>query len=122
MLLTDWGKIKINQQNILWGFNELLGQGKVTSPQKHNRLPNLHTPLHAPSQDGDSLLFFLWQILEETLSDFVLRTNLSLEIKIPDSMGREVLLKSIVWGGVNLEHWLVCQGWKMNIIRNDSCH
>jgi hypothetical protein len=68
------------------------------------------------------LLLCLWQIPEKALSDFVLRTNLSLEIKIPDSMGREVLLKSIVWGGVNLEHWLVCQSWKMNIIRNDSCH
>jgi hypothetical protein len=94
MLLTDWGKIKINQQNILWGFNELLGQGKVTSPQKHNRLPNLHTPLHAPSQDGDSLLFFLWQILEETLSDFVLRTKMSLECKIHDPVVRKYSLKA----------------------------
>jgi hypothetical protein len=59
------------------------------------------------SQDGDSLLLLHQQRSAETLSDFVLRgKKMSLEIKISDPMGREVLL----WESMNSDHQLACWG------------
>jgi hypothetical protein len=60
------------------------------------------------SQDSTSSLLSFHQKPREPLSDFTLRTKLSLERKIPNPTARDLLLlKTIVWEGMTR---LACQG------------
>ena len=62
------------------------------------------------SQDPASSLLSLQQKPGEPLSDFILRTKMSLERKIPNPTARDLLLKTIVWEGMTSESRLACQG------------
>ena len=62
------------------------------------------------SQDPASSLLSLHQKLGEHLSDFILRTKMSLERKIPTPIARNLLLKTIVWEDMTSEIRLACQG------------
>ena len=62
------------------------------------------------SLDPTSSLLFLGQKPGEPLSDFILRTKMSLERKIPNPTARYRLLKTIVWEGMTSESRLDCQG------------
>ena len=57
-----------------------------------------------------SMIFSLHQKPREPLSDFILRTKMSLERKIPNPTARDLLLKTIVWEGMTSESGLACQG------------
>jgi hypothetical protein len=70
------------------------------------------TPLSDTEDPASSLLSQSpWVLsLENPLSDFILRTRMGLERKIPSPTARDLLLKTIVWEGMTPESRLACQG------------
>ena len=102
-----------------WGFNELFGQEDFsTGAQQATQSAGYYeqvllcatqawdrlTP-PSGSQDPASSLISLHQKPREPLSDFILRTKMSLERKIPNPTARDLLLI-----GMTSEARLACQG------------
>ncbi|XP_076779871.1 uncharacterized protein LOC143438151 [Arvicanthis niloticus] len=107
-----------------WGFKELFGQEDFSTGAQQASQPtgyydqvrlcatqawNRLTP-PSGSQDPAHSLLSLHQKPGESLSDFILRTKMSLERKISNPTARDLLLKTIVWEGMTSESRLACQG------------
>ena len=83
----------------------IMNRSKSVQPKLGAGLPCLQVQKTPPL----SLTFFC-QMPRELLADFILRTRMSLEGKIPNPTTRDLFLKTTVWEGMTSECRLACQG------------